>query len=72
MQDCWHDTYDGAPQDGSSWEECNDENIRVRRGGAWDMNAAGIRSAVRSKGFINDRSNLYGFRVAKDWKKPEK
>lgn len=72
VQDCWHETYSGAPTDGSAWEECADKNIRVRRGGAWDMNGAGMRSAIRSKGYLNDRSNLYGFRVARDWEKPEK
>ena len=72
VQDCWHETHHGAPQDGSAREECDDANFKVRRGGSWDMNAAGIRSAIRSKGAIDDRSNLYGFRVAKDWKKPEK
>ena len=71
VQDCWNNTYTGAPQDGSSWENCSDRNVRVRRGGAWDINGAGVRSAIRSKGSINDRSNLYGFRVARDWQKPE-
>ncbi|PWQ93962.1 formylglycine-generating enzyme family protein [Leucothrix arctica] len=72
VQDCWHDTYDGAPVDGSAWEVCNNNSQKVRRGGSWDMNAAGIRSAIRSKGAIHDRSNLYGFRVASDWQNPNK
>ena len=70
VQDCWHSTYDNAPSDGHEWvDDCKDPNERVRRGGAWDMNAAGIRSAIRSKGSKHDRSNLYGFRVARDWQK---
>lgn len=73
VQDCWHETYHKAPTDGSEWaEDCDNTNVKVRRGGAWDMNAAGIRSAIRSKGGIHDRSNLYGFRVARDWQKQEK
>lgn len=72
VQDCWHETHHDAPQDGSAREKCNDNNFKVRRGGSWDMNAAGIRSAIRSKGAIDDRSNLYGFRVAKGWQKPKK
>ena len=73
VQDCWHPTYIGAPRDGSEWvKDCKDPNVRVRRGGAWDMNAAGVRSAIRSPGSRHDRSNLYGFRVARDWQKRNK
>ena len=68
VQDCWHATYHGAPADESAWEsDCKDPSVRVRRGGSWDMNASGIRSAIRSPGSMHDRSNLYGFRVARDW-----
>ena len=70
VQDCWHDTYYNAPTDGSAWvNDCKNNNIKVRRGGAWDAKPAGIRSAIRSQGPINDRSNLYGFRVARDWQR---
>jgi formylglycine-generating enzyme required for sulfatase activity len=71
VQDCFNTTYQRAPDDGSARREadCKDPNNRVRRGGAWDANTAGIRSANRSPGFKNDRSNLYGFRVARDWQK---
>ena len=69
VQDCWHASYDGAPKDGSSWEsECTKTaNTKTRRGGGWDGGAPGIRSAIRSSGAVNDRSNLYGFRVAQDY-----
>ncbi|MGB1311932.1 MAG: formylglycine-generating enzyme family protein, partial [Leucothrix sp.] len=72
VQDCWHPTYHGAPNDGSAWEEKCHSNEKVRRGGGWDANAAGIRSAIRSPGAENDRSNLYGFRVARDWQNQPK
>lgn len=72
VQDCWHDTYQGAPTDGSVWDyDCKDIDTQVRRGGAWDANTVGIRSANRSPGGKHDRSNLYGFRVARDWLEPE-
>ena len=72
VQDCWHPSYEGAPADGSEWvQNCKDPTVKVRRGGAWDMNAAGVRSAIRSPGSQHDRSNLYGFRVARDWQKPK-
>lgn len=72
VQDCWHATYTNAPNDGSAWEQdCDNTGTRVRRGGAWDANVNGIRSAIRSMGPEHDRSNLYGFRVARDWQKPK-
>ncbi|RVU84730.1 formylglycine-generating enzyme family protein [Leucothrix sargassi] len=71
VQDCWHDSYRGAPTDGSAWtENCLGANNRVRRGGAWDTTALAVRSANRSPGAKHDRSNLYGFRIARDWQKP--
>ncbi|MGB1311761.1 MAG: formylglycine-generating enzyme family protein [Leucothrix sp.] len=73
VADCWHPSYINAPTDGSAWvSDCKDPAVKVRRGGSWDMNASGIRSAIRSPGSIHDRSNLYGFRVARDWQKPKK
>ncbi len=68
VQDCWHETYDGAPKDGSSWEtDCHGSKTRTRRGGGWDAIDPGARSAIRSKGSEYDRSNLYGFRIAHDY-----
>ena len=73
VQDCWHKTYHNMPSGGVAWEDnCAGPNSRVRRGGAWDAGAAGIRSAIRSSGAEFDRSNLYGFRVARDWQKQKK
>ncbi len=61
--DRWHDNYNGAPTDGSSWETGTNDN-RVLRGGSWDLNAVFCRSAYRvwvSAGF---RWWFGGFRVA--------
>ena len=70
VQDCWHETFANVPTDGSAWEsDCDSSGQKVRRGGGWDANLNGIRSAIRSKGGEHDRSNLYGFRVARDWQK---
>jgi formylglycine-generating enzyme required for sulfatase activity len=37
VQDCWHDSYEGAPDDGAAWEEADggDCGRRVVRGGSW-------------------------------------
>ncbi|TAE97429.1 MAG: protein kinase, partial [Oscillatoriales cyanobacterium] len=45
--DKWHDNYSGAPTDGSSWETGTDNN-RVLRGGSWNNDAVGCRSAYRN------------------------
>ena len=34
VQDCWHDSYTGAPTDGSAWEQNCTANTGVSRGGA--------------------------------------
>ena len=47
-QDHWHDNYQGAPLDGSAWEEDPlHNNGRVIRGGSWSDAPGGCRSAFR-------------------------
>ncbi|MEH2463430.1 MAG: SUMF1/EgtB/PvdO family nonheme iron enzyme [Nostoc sp.] len=36
-QDSWHDSYKGAPQDGSAWID-NDNQYQILRGGSWFFN----------------------------------
>jgi formylglycine-generating enzyme required for sulfatase activity len=43
VQDYWHDNYNGAPTDGSSWESGSN---RVVRGGGWYPDARSCRSAI--------------------------
>ncbi len=65
VQDCWHENYQGAPQDGSAWLiECS-EGRRVVRGGAWDSTAPALRSAARDRKTWDHRSPDIGFRVAR-------
>ena len=35
--DLWHENYEGAPADGSSWIDGGDKDYRVIRGGSWDF-----------------------------------
>ena len=35
VEDCWNDSYEGAPDDGSAWTS-GDCGRRVLRGGSWD------------------------------------
>jgi formylglycine-generating enzyme required for sulfatase activity len=63
-EDCWNDSYEGAPDDGSAWTTgaCSG---RVLRGGSWCSRPGYLRSACR---FINasvHRKDHFGFRVAR-------
>ncbi|WP_442940426.1 caspase, EACC1-associated type [Nostoc sp.] len=64
-QDTWHDSYKGAPSDGSAWID-NDNQIRILRGGSWHDLPRNCRSASRNLNLRVGRdlihSNL-GFRV---------
>jgi len=63
VEDCWHDNYEGAPQDGSAWTagQCN---RRVLRGGSWIDHPRYCRAAFRGGVAPGDRSDSIGFRVA--------
>ena len=62
-QDVWHDNYNGAPADGSSWET-GGSDYRVLRGGSWNDNAVSCRSADRVRVVLGGRGRGCGFRVA--------
>jgi formylglycine-generating enzyme required for sulfatase activity len=63
-QDIFHDSYKGAPTDGSAWETGGDPEIRVYRGGCYDNDAASCRSAMRfAAERKNNRNSRIGFRV---------
>ena len=63
VQDAWHGNYQGAPSDGSAWESAGAG--RVLRGGSWDYDARGCRSACRLN-YDPDAQNYYtGFRCAR-------
>ncbi len=63
-QDCWNDSYVGAPTDGSA-RESGDCDRRVLRGGSWHIGGWFLRSANRSKNVPDVRDMYYGFRVAR-------
>jgi len=63
-EDCYHDSYNGAPTDGSAWTS-GDCNIRVIRGGSWNDLARTVRSADRQWGSSGERFGTLGFRVAR-------
>lgn len=64
-QDCWHDSYAGAPSNGQAWEKgaCAQ---RVLRGGSWIGVAGGLSSTGRLGSSPAKGSRNIGFRVAQD------
>lgn len=70
VDDCWNDSYVGAPTDGSGWYT-GDCSRRVRRGGGWSSKRMAIHSAFRAGAAAGERSSSpglpssLGFRVAR-------
>lgn len=64
VQDCWHASYDDAPEDGRAWEE-GDCGRRVMRGGSWYGKPGNVRSAKRYWYTTYFRNNNLGFRIAR-------
>lgn len=63
VQDCWHDSFQGAPADGSVWKggECP---TRVVRGGSWCNESSYARAGFRY-GNEPEGGECSGFRVAR-------
>jgi formylglycine-generating enzyme required for sulfatase activity len=64
VEDCYHDSYIGAPSDGSAWS-CANCSIHVLRGGSWYYDRRYLRSAIRNKNSANVRNDNYGFRLGR-------
>ena len=63
--DCWHDSYKGAPADGSAWTRGEDCGRRVSRGGSWNYPPRDVRSAKRNGSYSGAKHNGTGFRVVR-------
>ncbi len=62
VQDRLHYNYEGAPSDGSAWEDGNSP-YRVIRGGSWSGNSKRCRSASRNSGEAAVQIGNFGFRL---------
>jgi len=64
VADCWHDSFDAAPSDGSAFDKPHCGK-RVIRSGAWSFPPKEIRSANRWRDFPSRQSDDTGFRLAR-------
>ena len=65
VEDCWNDSYRGAPADGSAWTK-GDCSLRGLRGGSYGNKAAFSRSASRFRYDSDVRYEANGFRVLRE------
>ena len=63
-EDCLHDSYNGAPDNGSAWTSKNCKR-HVLRGGAWLSQFLLTRSASRIRPATGERGAAIGFRIAR-------
>jgi formylglycine-generating enzyme required for sulfatase activity len=68
-EDCWHESYDGAPQDGSAWVD-GEGLSRVLRGGSWYGLACHLRAAQRYWGISDWYYSDNGFRLVRSLSDP--
>ena len=64
VEDCWNDSYVGAPWDGSAWVS-GDCSLRILRGGSWNSGPWRLRAASRDGFYTGDRDYNIGFRVSR-------
>lgn len=64
VEDCWHESYDGAPANGKPWQEA-DCARHVARGGSWRSGADALRTAIRNAFPADHRRSTLGFRVVR-------
>jgi formylglycine-generating enzyme required for sulfatase activity len=68
VQDCRHENYQGAPSDGSAWEEKDGGHCGVRgiRGGMWLWAHNNVRSSVRFWNRPSFSGRALGFRLVRE------
>ncbi len=65
VQDCYRETYEGAPRDGSAVESANC-TTRVARGGSYRSVLDNLRSARRAQYSADTRLDQLGFRLVRE------
>lgn len=64
VQDGYHDTYTGAPGDGTAWGE-GGSDLGVDRGGGWTHTASHLRASDRRRDIAHSRFHQLGFRLVR-------
>jgi formylglycine-generating enzyme required for sulfatase activity len=67
-EDDWHESYRGAPTDGSAWKDAEvvgNSRLCVLRGGSWGVDSGLCRCAFRDWDSTGNRGFNIGFRVAR-------
>jgi formylglycine-generating enzyme required for sulfatase activity len=62
-QDAYHGDYEGAPTDGSAWEDGKAQEARMQRGGSYFAFNWLCSSAYRTAEKVDDRKRTVGFRL---------
>jgi formylglycine-generating enzyme required for sulfatase activity len=65
VEDAYHDSYEGAPKDGSAWIEGGEPGRRVIRGASWVNDSFNLRAALRERGAAGSRFDNLGFRLGR-------
>ena len=69
VEDCYFNTYTGAPSDGSARTSCGSSTLPILRGGSWVSTSQNLRSAGRfsaSTVTSSFSSSTIGFRLVRD------
>ena len=64
-EDIWHDSYNGAPTDGTAWMQDGDATRHGLRGGSWIGTPDDLRCADRNGSTAVSRFRSIGFRVVR-------
>ncbi len=65
VEDAWHASYEGAPDDGRGWESGRSHVLRVMRGGSWRDHYRHLRSSARWPIPDHALSDAVGFRCVR-------
>jgi formylglycine-generating enzyme required for sulfatase activity len=66
VEDCWHESYKGAPTDGTAWLSGGDCSQRVTRGGSLGSKAERLSTYFRDRDEAQANRVDIGFRLARD------
>ena len=65
VDDCWHENYKNAPNDGTVWSG-GDCNVHIARGGSYASPQQSIRNTKREKFKTTEKLSRIGIRVARE------